>query len=635
MKSYLQIQVFIILFLLSNFLVSCASTRKLSLSDLDVKFKNYEKSELDPLSNSEKEIPVTNKPVYDTFFEQGNRTILFLQLAEKTIEVYTNHKNENKDISKEMEVALNLQETLPSIIASIPSLIASGEEIQKNIDADFAGTQKAMLPAVSVEITQILKGLGEYSPKSASILEEINRIRSNVDNFSEKKVDEVKEDIKENDSSLVQIEERNIEADRQEDNNVSQLKKRDFINDSPSSNKDFIYKKISPELGTKIKSPRILDENENLTNEEKLERDYKKEINAGLIRVFQAESINDVASLTKILKNHSIPRIRAASAYALGRLKKGRISLEKAIDTDGFVVRTAAYKSLAEIGDKKSLSYFIEGIRSEDPEIKAASFHGLGKTKDPVGRELILGKGLTSELIIVIAESLRGLAYFKVPVDIDLIQRYISVDEKELQLAAIDALILHNTPESLKSLEDALDKYPKLTNEILDAIGKSKELAATFFLVRASQIYEDEKVIEKVGQLLLKRKAFGDYALVVSNQDSLRMEPNERASSITNINKGDVGILKSSTKKRYVVRIEDELVEDVYRNILVENRILGSKTRYVSGWVFGKKIQLITINKPKGTTPARLKNIQTGKHQNIFQPIPSKPNSEEKESSPK
>jgi hypothetical protein len=230
---------------------------------------------------------------------------------------------------------------------------------------------------------------------------------------------------------------------------------------------------------------------------------------------------------------------------------------------------------------------------------------------------------------------LRGLAYFKVPVDIDLIQRYISVDEKELQLAAIDALILHNTPESLKSLEDALDKYPKLTNEILDAIGKSKELAATFFLVRASQIYEDEKVIEKVGQLLLKRKAFGDYALVVSNQDSLRMEPNERASSITNINKGDVGILKSSTKKRYVVRIEDELVEDVYRNILVENRILGSKTRYVSGWVFGKKIQLITINKPKGTTPARLKNIQTGKHQNIFQPIPSKPNSEEKESSPK
>lgn len=595
---------------------------------------------MDPLANSEKEIPITNKPVYDSFFDEGNRTLLFLKLAENTIDVYTNHKNENKDISKEMEVALNLQETLPNLIATIPTLIATGNEIQKNIDADFAGTQKAMLPAVSVEITQILKGLAEYAPKSPLILEEINRIRSDINNFSENKVEENissnlnKDGNENNDPSLVEnTEERNIEkAVNENESKVSQLKKRDFINDTSSpSNKDFIFKKISPDLGTKIKSPRILNENEQLTDEQKEERNYKIKINEGLIRVFQAESVNDTSSLTKILKNHSIPRIRAASAYALGRLRKGRISLEKAIDTDGFVVRTAAYKSLAEIGDKRSLSYFIEGIRSEDPEIKAASFHGLGKTKDPVGRELILGKGLTSELLIVISESLRGLAYFKVPVDIDLIQRYISVDEKELQLAAIDALILHNTPESLKSLEDALDKYPKLTNEILDAIGKSKELAATFFLVRASQIYEDEKVIEKVGQLLLKRKAFGDYALVVSNQDSLRMEPNERATPITNINKSDVGLLKSSTNKRYVVRIEDELVEDVYRKILVENRILGSKDRYVSGWIFGKKIQLITINKPKGSSPARLKNIQTGKHQNIFQPIATKPKSKEQE----
>jgi len=629
MKTYLRIAIHTIILLVVS---HCATTKIMTLSEVDYKFRPYENTDLDPLKNTQKEIIVTDKPKYDNFFTESNKVILSLQLAERTIDVYNEHKQSSKDISQEMEVAGYLQESLPSQVASMAQLIESGKEIEKSLEDDFSGVDKGMIPSVGLEISSILQKFTEYTPKAPQIITEINRIRSDSTNFSESQIKPESSEVDQLASNAEKSEsESNIterEIDQNDVTSEDQVESKDpellsnsaEIKENKEQSKSII-KKIPNAYGLKIKNPRVPSEEEQLTEEEKQARDYNKKVNDGLIAVFRAESGNRHITLIKLLKNHPIPRIRAASAYALGRIGKGRWELEKAIDSDGFLVRTAAFQSLADIGDKRSLSYFIAGTKSEDPEIKASSFRGLGKTKDPVGRELILGKGLTSELIQVIAESLKGLAQYKVPTDVELINRYLSVDESELQLAAIEALVIHNTPESLKSLEEALDKHPKLTFEIFGAIGKSKELAATLFLVRASQIYEDERVIDKVGQLLLKRKAFGKYAMVMEDDQNIRVAPNERANAIGFVNKSEVGKLKKSTSKRYIVRMGDELLEDVYHNILFENRIIGAKDRYVSGWLFGKKIQLISINKPEGKKPAYLKNIQTGKHQNLFEPI--------------
>lgn len=633
MKSYLRFAIYTFVILL---LSSCASTKRLVLSEVDSKFRNFEGTDLDPLKNKEREIIVTEKPKYDKFIQESNKVILSLQLAERTIDIYNENKQAGKNISREMEAATYLQESLPNQVSSIAQLIISGQEIEKSIEDDFSGVDKGMIPSVGLEIANILKNFADYSPKTANIISEINRIRSDSSNFAESNNNQIASNDSETasnsdssgmETSLVERElsgQDTITEKQTETAEPELLPTSDQSNKSKDKSNNFI-KKLPSTYGLKIKDPRVPNEEEQLTEEEKQIRAYDQKVKEGLISVFRAESANKPLTLIKIMKNHPIPRIRAASAFALGRIRKGRIDLEKTIDTDGFLVRTAAFKSLADIGDKRSLSYFIAGSKSEDSEIKAASFRGLGKTKDPVGRELILGRGLTSELIIVIAESLRGLAQYKVPADVELINRYLSVDESELQQAAIEALVIHNTPESLKSLEESLDKHPKLTFEILDAIGKSKELAATLFLVRASQIYEDERVIDRVGQLLLKRKAFGRYAMVMEDDQSLRISPNERSTPITFVNKSDVGRLNNSTTKRFIVRVGDELLEDIYHNILVEDKIIGSKERYVSGWLFGKKLQLIAINKPEGKKPAYLKNIQTGKHQNLFEPAIESP----------
>lgn len=580
--------------------IGCGTTRELSLTDVNQRFASFENSDFNPLKDEKTEILVTNIPKYDTFLEQSKNIIISLQLGENILESAEEKKQDNEDISEEIEAANSLAEELPSLIAELPSLIISGDDIIKNIESDLTGTNSAMIPKLGLELTSTLAKLTEYSAKAPKILTEIQSISSH-----------------------------------DEKSNAVAINKRDLDNSFPEATASSETEELEPDLITDLTKEEEIQEPDKEEKEKFTKREvnlpptstreiasaeYDRKLKEGLIRVFQAESTKNVKKLSNLTLRYSIPRVRAAAALALGRIRQGRWTLEKSIETDGFVVRTAAYKSLAEIGEKRSLPYFIAGIQSEDHEIQAASFLGLGKTKDPAGRELILGKGLTSDKMNVIIESLKGIAYFRIPSDLDIISKYLGVEEKDLQIAAIESLTIHNTPESMVILENALVDYPNLTMEILDSVAESKELAATFFLVRASQLYEDEKVLDRVGHLLLKRKAYGRYGMVMVKEDRIRKQGNERADATGIVRLSEVGRVNSSSKKRYIAKVGEELQEDVYHNMTFENRVYGSKERYARGWIFGKKIQLITIKKPSNRNPAFLENKEAGKFQNLYDP---------------
>jgi hypothetical protein len=590
-------------------------SKRLSLSDISPKFSDFENSDLDPLKAKSAEIPFTGMPKYDGFFTQAHKTITTLKLGENVAESAFNKQQNKQSIEKEMEAALYLEDELPSLIAGLPILEATGRDIQQNIESDFTGSNRAMLPSVGLELANVMKDLAEYTAKAPKIYSEIQRLRTDADNFSSGAGSRTTDDniTQKNDS-----EELDEDSDDKEDpeNQNTTKPDRKIAGQSITPEIRRIPGGYSPDaLRAKAKTT------EKLSDEELAAREYDKKLKDGLLAVFRAETNRNVKQLSNLTLKHPIPRVRAAGAYALGRLKLGRWTIEHAIKNDGFIVRTAAYKALSDHGHKASLHLFIAGSKSEDQEIQAYSFLGMGKTKDPVGRELILGQGLTSSEPKIISHSLIGLAHYSVPADLDLIQKYLGSDNSELSNSAVEALIVHNTPESLLVLENALVDHPKLSMEILDAIGKSSELAATFFLVRASQLYEDEKILTKIGRILLKRKAFGIYGMVVVKDDRIRSQFNERANAQGIVRLSDVGRVNSSSPKRYVVRVGENLLEDVYHNMTFENRILGSKNRYVSGWIFGKKIQLIQIKKPTHKDPAKLENLQTGKFQNLYDPV--------------
>ena len=94
------------------------------------------------------------------------------------------------------------------------------------------------------------------------------------------------------------------------------------------------------------------------------------------IRTTQWEYYKKPKALEKLLLTYPIPRVRSAAALALGRLKTGRTALQQAIDKDGYQVRPSAFKALSELGDKKSLPYFISGTKAEEIEVIAKLFYG-------------------------------------------------------------------------------------------------------------------------------------------------------------------------------------------------------------------------------------------------------------------
>lgn len=601
------------------FFLQCAtSSRNYTLSNAEPKLAQFENTPWDPFPENPHPVPNTGLSYIDDFLERGNQILAIFKTGEKVIDESNRSNPSPESLQQEQELISILIDNFPSALDSIPILKEDSKQIQENLEKDLIGPRQALIPEISSKTNSIINELEEYSTKGPYIY---NRLRQRYAEISGNVLPDLLEKTSQDTQKEVQLDsdENEKKEDEKDEENVEEVK-REF-SESKLSEVQTI-RKIPPTFPTtpkKLKTQEAGVERE-LTEEEIREREYNKQLNEGLLSVFKAEFRKDVPRLSHITLNHPLPRVRAAGALALGRLKKGRLTLEKSIQTDGFVVRTASYMALAEIGHKASLPLFLAGVQSDDAEIRAYSFLGLGKTKDPAGRELILTKGLSSNNPLEVVHSLKGLGYFQIPADLDIIQKHLGSDNKEIQNAALEALTIHNTPESLVVLENALVDYPNLVFAILDAIGESKELAATFFLVRASQLYEDKQVLEKIGSLLVKRKAFGLYGMVSVKEDRLRIAANERAREVGIVRFSDVGLVHTKGTKRFVVRMGTELFEDVYYNMTFENRVIGSKQRYSRGWIFGKKIQLIQIQKPYKKQTAVLRNLQTGKFQNLYDP---------------
>ncbi|WP_411824188.1 HEAT repeat domain-containing protein [Leptospira sp. 'Mane'] len=597
--------------------MNCSSARPFQLTDVSPKFKDFQGTDLDPYVEKKESIILTNKPKYDEHILNAKRSISTLEFAEKVSLKAELKKFEGQDIKAEMSAAAYLEEDLPPVIANLGNLKKNNIELMDDAPNDFDG------PSIG-KASGVLEGIREdlnlYIPKANKILQSIKSIRSDSSNYTEKKetpkeVVIVPEIIK--DPEIKVVEEKPKPKDKfgkRDIKDVSVPKEKIQINRVPKKNKVTGSAK-------ELIAEQVSKEDANLTDDEKKEKEYTEKIRKGLVEVFTYEYYKKGKGLEKLLISHPIPRIRSAAALALGRIKAGRVTLQQAIDKDGYQVRPAAYKALSDIGDKRSLSYFFSGTKAEDPEVIAVSFEGLGKTKDPAGRELILNQGLSSEYVIIVAGSLRGLAYHKIPADVEIIEKFIRSEDKEIKEAAIEALSIHGSRESLRILEQNVKEQPDLALKILDEIGKNPSLSATFSLIRLNESIQDENLTKRIGEHLLRRKAFGKYAIILIEDDFIRTEPNERSKPLSYIKAKEVGLVLGETKKEYSVRIGEDIITDKYIQIKIESTLPGSSSQFVTGWVFYPKLEIIEVKKLGGNnSKGKYSNYNTGKHQNLFNP---------------
>lgn len=565
---------------------NCATPQKeISLSEASPAYSQFQNTELDPFKDQPKEkAPISGEYKYDNFFEESKESYVSTRFAEKVIQSFEEKKARGEDTTKEMEAINQLAENIPKEVKEAVELTAKGKELSERTTEDFRNSPRKAA-VVASEIPSTLEELNYVVQNGPKVVEQIMSIKRNADNYSEEKQAAKKEP-------------------------------------EPAPAQESANKKKTSLLESKPKTV--------LTPEQKEEKEYEEKQNRGLLDVFKAEAERSPARLVRILTRHEIPKVRAAAALALGRLKSGRKDLEGSIDRDGFVVRNASYKGLAEIGDRRSLSYFLSGAESDDPEIVAAAMRGLGNVKDPVSRAAIEKFGLSSNVVPVLAESLKAIAKFHNPADVETISRYLPAQEPELQVSAFEALAIHDTKPSLNLLEKSIQDYPDKWELILESIAKQKSLSATFSLVRISQIENRPEVTEKVGQLLAERKAYGRYALVIVENDFIRSEPNERAREVAGVSLYDVGKIVATNPKRYVIRIGDELFEDFYYQILVESTKESGAGKLSRGWIFAKKVQIVSIENPNVSTrriPRERTDISTRSlppqqrkvHENLFE----------------
>ncbi len=609
--------------LISLSLFSCATQKEMQLTDISPKYKDFQGTDLDPLVGKKEYLPFkSSNPTYDDYMLAARKSISTIQFAERTALVIEGKRANKQDIQKELNALSILEEDLPSIVSSIPALQQKGNDLYDTVPNDFEGPK---IGKISADLNKINDDLKRLAPIAPGILQSILDIKG-----------ELKAEEKEaNDKALAKSNEiQPTKADPKVETLPPPVQKND--KDKKKSWKEFLPPEEKKETLVINKLPNKAKvsgstkgylatqakeiEDETLTDEEKRERDYNDQIRKGLVEVFKSEYYRSSKNLEKLLLTHPIPRVRSAAALALGRIKSGRATLQKVIDSDGYQVRPAAYKALADIGDKRSLSYFIAGTKAEDPEVVAASFEGIGKCKDPAGRELILNQGITSDYVIIVAGAIRGLGYNDVPADLELIEKFLKSDEEEITEAAVEALALHESREALRILERAVVDFPKLSLKILDEIGKNPKLSATFSLIRLNESSIDETLKTRIGEHLLRRKAFGKYAFILIENDFLRMNPNERSAPMSYIKKGEIGLVLSATKKEFSVRMDESIVTDIYLNLKMESSTPGSKNAYVSGWVFNPKVEIIEIKKLGGSASGKYSHIKAGKHQNLFNP---------------
>ncbi|WP_232298414.1 HEAT repeat domain-containing protein [Leptospira licerasiae] len=329
---------------------------------------------------------------------------------------------------------------------------------------------------------------------------------------------------------------------------------------------------------------------------------YNDLLKTGLLKVFEAEATHNYARLKHFGLTHPIPRVRAAVALALGRLKNpvGVNILHKMIDRDGEWVRQAAYKGLADIGSRRSLDYFYVGAKSSDREIRVASFRGMGKTLDPGAREVLLKKGLKSDDKEIVKATLLGLGYYQVPEDLRIFIDYLNSEDEEFQKAAVEALGRHKTRTSMKILEDSFKDKTNLRNQILDTLTEQKNSFAIFALLRILNANVDsENIVNEISARLYKLKAVGKYMTITSDNTPLLREPYVGAPKIRDLEAGEVGKVIKKHSVAYIIPIEGQRIEDFYYKVLVNTKYKDAFTETVQGWVFGKYIQVRTISMPK------------------------------------
>ncbi|XDD46565.1 HEAT repeat domain-containing protein [Leptospira sp. WS39.C2] len=594
------------------FYFSCSTSKPFQLTDVSPKYREYQGSDLDPHKSKEVVIPVTKNRKYDSFIEEAHKSIALLEFGENIALRADSKKTVGEPVEKEMQAAAYLEEDLPTIITRLPELIQTNQSLIDSTPNDFDGPA---IGRVSRELGIILESLQQYSPKAIGIQNAIRNLRSDSSNYSKGR-DIAEPETKTEDPILINSE-----------NETPEKPEKVIVKKEDSSNKISIKRlnrktKVTGKATEQINEMVKKEEEEVLSDEEKKDKEYTEQIRNGLVQVFRWEYYRKPKNLEKIVSTHPIPRVRSAAALALGRLKAGRVTLQTAIDKDGYQVRPAAYKALSDIGDKRSLSYFIAGTKAEDPEVIAVSFEGLGKTKDPAGRELILTQGIASEYVVIVAGSLRGLAYHKLDADVEIFDKFLKSQEQEIKEAAIEALAIHGSRESLRILERVATEEPTLTLMAIDEISKNPSLSATFALIRLNESLTDEKFTKRIGESLLRRKAFGKYAIILIEDDYLRAEPNERSTPISYIKNKEIGLILSETKKEFAVRMGENIVTDKYIQVKMESTLPGAKSAFVTGWVFYPKIDIIEV-KQLGSdgNSGKYSQLKKGKHKNLFNPI--------------
>ncbi|WP_208861371.1 HEAT repeat domain-containing protein [Leptospira brenneri] len=596
-------------------LIGCSSSRPYQLTDVSPKYKEYQGTDLDPHKTKEVLIPVTNNRKYDEFIQEAHKAIALLEFGENVALRADSKKTVGEPANQEMQAAAYLEEDLPQVVTKLPGLLQTNQDLIDSTPNDFDGPA---IGRVTYALGNILDSLKQYSPKAIGIQNAIRNIRSDSNNYNQGK-DIADAEIKPVVEDPIIIPE--VETKKKPEKII--LKKEE--NSSKISIKRLNRKtkvtgkvKATEQINELVKK----EEEEVLSDEEKKDREYTDQIRNGLVQVFQWEYYRRPQNLEKILATHPIPRVRSAAALALGRLKAGRVSLQNAIDKDGYQVRPAAYKALSDIGDKRSLSYFIAGTKAEDPEVIAVSYEGLGKTKDPAGREMILTTGLASEYVVIVSGALRGLAYHKLDADVEVFDKFLKSNEQEIKEATLEALAIHGSRESLRILEKFVTEEPNLALRTIDEISKNPSLSATFALIRLNESQTDEKINKRIGESLLRRKAFGKYAIILIEDDYLRAEPNERSRPVSYIKNKEIGFVLSETKKEFAVRIGDDILTDKYIQVKMESTLPGAQSAFVTGWVFYPKLDIIEV-KSLGSDgkSGKYSNLKKGKHNNLFDPI--------------
>lgn len=605
-----------------SLIVNCSTSKPYQLTDVAPKLRAYQGTDLDPYKNNPLQITETKNRKYDDLIKEAHTALSTLEFAEAVAIRADSKKTVGETVQKEMEAAAIVEDDLPKIVANLPDIQTKISELIKDVPNDFDGP---MIGRVTRELGELSTSLNTLSVRAPAIQSSLRNLRADANNYADSRSLTKNEDLLQESGENKKEENSTLESNT--NGNEDSEKKVEPVQPSKKEKKDEIsIKRVNRKTKVTGKANEMIDseirkQEDNLSDEEKKDIEYTEQIKKGLVQVFQQEYFKNHRSLEKILSSHPIPRVRAAAALALGRLRAGRVALQTAIDKDGYQVRPSAYKALSEIGDKRSLSYFIAGTKAEDPEVIAVSYEGLGKTKDPAGREMILSSGLNSEYIIIVCSSLRGLAYNHVPADIEIYERFLKSEEPEIKEAVIESLAIHGTRDSLRVLERVVREEPSLSLLAIEKIEKNPNLSATLALIRINENTQDERIAKRIGEALLRRKAFGRYAIILIEDDFLRQEPNERSKPVSYIKAKEIGFVLGETKKEFAVRIGEDILTDKYIQLKMESTLPGARESFVTGWVFYPKLDIIEVKKiGSDGKEGKYSNLKKGKHSNLFNP---------------